>query len=248
MSDIEQLPSAWVEFGLGARQTLPLIVGAIPFGIIFGTLAESSGLTFAGAMAMSAFVFAGASQFIALGLLGVGTPWAIVVMTTFFVNLRHLLYSAGLISYLQSRHQWWRLALGFWLTDETFMVAIQRYQQTDRSPYKHWHQLGSSLAMYCSWQLCTLLGLTLGHRIPNAANWGLDFAMVATFIGMTIPYLSTCPMVVTAIVSGGTALLARSLPHQLGLMVAALMGIAAGLIVESRMTPLVTSERHKSTQ
>ena len=218
---------------MGARQTLPLIAGAIPFGIIFGTLAETNGLTFAGAMAMSAFVFAGASQFIALGLLGVGTPWAIVVMTTFFVNLRHLLYSAGLIPYLQSRSQWWRLALGFLLTDETFMVAIQRYRQTDRSPRKLWYQLGSGLAMYGSWQLCTLLGLTLGHRIPNAAEWGLDFAMVATFIGMTIPYLTTRPMVVTAIVSGGTALVARSLPHQLGLILAAMVGIAAGSSVES---------------
>ncbi|MEL7084359.1 MAG: AzlC family ABC transporter permease [Cyanobacteria bacterium J06597_1] len=236
MTDSARPLSAWVEFCMGARHTLPLIVGAIPFGLIFGTLAETNGLTFAAAMAMSAFVFAGASQFIALGLLGAGTPWAIVVMTTFFVNLRHVLYSAGLIPFLQSRSQWWRLALGFWLTDESFMVAIQRYQQPDRSPHKHWYQLGSALAMYGSWQVSTLLGLTLGERVPNAAEWGLDFAMVATFIGMTIPYLTTRPMVVTALVSGGIALAARSLPHQLGLMVAALTGIAAGLIVESRMS------------
>ena len=226
---------AWVEFGMGARQTLPLIVGAIPFGIIFGTLAESHGLTFAGAMAMSAFVFAGSSQFIALGLLGAGSPWGIIVLATFVVNLRHLLYSVGLIPYLQLLGQRWRLVLGFWLTDETFMVAIQRYQQDDLSPHKHWYQLGSALAMYVNWQLSTLVGLALGQRVSNAAEWGLDFAMVASFIGMTIPYLTTRPMVVTTIVSGGTALVVRSLPHQLGPIVAATVGITAGLLVEYRM-------------
>lgn len=223
----------WGEFWSGAKQTIPLIVGAIPFGIIFGTLAQTSGLSFAGALAMSACVFAGSSQFIALGLLGAGSPVAMVVLTTLIVNLRHLLYSVGLVPYLKSLGQGWKLPLGFWLTDETFMVAIQRYRQHDRSPYKHWFQFGSALSMYLNWQLCTLLGLTLGQNLPNAADWGLDFAMVATFIGMTIPYLVTRPMIATVVVSGLTALWARSLPHQLGLMVAAIAGIAVGVVLEN---------------
>ena len=225
------------EFWAGARQTIPLIVGAIPFGIIFGTLAQTSGLSFAAAAAMSAFVFAGSSQFIALGLLATGSPVGIIVMTTFVVNLRHLLYAVGLVPYLQGLSQGWKIALGFWLTDETFMVAIQRYQQPDPSPYKHWFQLGSALAMYGNWQLCTWLGLTLGQTMPNAANWGLDFAMVATFIGMTIPYLKTRPMVATVLVAGVTALVARSLPHQLGIMVAAIAGILVGVLLETIQKP-----------
>lgn len=227
--------SPWGEFWAGARQTIPLIVGAIPFGIIFGTLAQTSGLSFAGALAMSACVFAGSSQFIALGLLGTGTPVGIIVLTTLVVNLRHLLYSVGLVPYLRSLGQGWKAALGFWLTDETFMVAIQRYQQPDPSPYKHWFQLGSALSMYGNWQLSTWLGLTIGQQLPNAAEWGLDFAMVATFIGMTIPYLTNRPMVATVLASGIMALLARSLPHQLGLMVAALVGIGVGVTLENRL-------------
>jgi 4-azaleucine resistance transporter AzlC len=221
------------EFWAGARQTIPLIVGAIPFGIIFGTLAQTSGLSFGAAAAMSAFVFAGSSQFIALGLLATGSPVGMIVLTTLVVNLRHLLYAVGLVPYLQALGQGWKVALGFWLTDETFMVAIQRYQQPDPSPYKHWFQLGSALAMYSNWQLCTWLGLTLGETMPNAASWGLDFAMVATFIGMTIPYLKTRPMVATVLVAGITALLARSLPHQLGIMVAAIAGILIGVLLET---------------
>lgn len=232
-SDAAQPTSPWQEFWGGVRQTLPLIVGATPFGIIFGTLAPTHGLSFAGAMAMSACVFAGSSQFIALGLLGAASPLGIVVLTTWIVNLRHLLYSVGLVPYLGNVSQSWKLALGFWLTDETFMVAIQRYRRSDSSPYKHWFHLGSAVAMYLNWQLCTLLGLTLGQTLPSAANWGLDFAMVATFIGMTIPYLKTRPMVATVVVAGITALVARPLPHQLGLMGAAIAGIATGMMVET---------------
>lgn len=229
--------SPWQEFRAGARQTIPLIVGAIPFGIIFGTLAQTNGLSFVGTLAMSAFVFAGSSQFIALGLLGAGTPVGLIVLTTWVVNLRHLLYSVGLVPYLKGLSQSWKLGLGFWLTDETFMVAIQRYRQGDRSPYKHWFHLGSALAMYGNWQLSTLLGLTLGQNLPNAAAWGLDFAMVATFIGMTIPYLTNRPMVATVIVAGVTAVAARSLPHQLGLIVAAIAGVTTGMIAESQLKP-----------
>lgn len=228
-------PSPWQEFWAGAWHTIPLIIGAIPFGIIFGTLAPTSGLSLTGAMAMSACVFAGSSQFIALGLLNAGSPIGIIVLTTFVVNLRHLLYAAGLVPYLKHLEQRWKIALGFWLTDETFMVAIQRYRQADRSPHKHWFQLGSALAMYGNWQLCTLLGLTLGQTLPNAAHWGLDFAMAATFIGMTIPYLTTRPMVATVMVSGVAAVLARSLPHQLGIMVAAMAGISTGMLIEAHL-------------
>ncbi|MEM7795230.1 MAG: AzlC family ABC transporter permease [Cyanobacteria bacterium P01_C01_bin.118] len=221
----------WKEFWAGARQTIPLIVGAIPFGIIFGTLAQTSGLSFAGAMGMSAIVFAGSSQFIALGLLGTGTPLGMIVLTTWVVNLRHLLYAVSLVPYVKHLSQAWKLPLGFWLTDENFMVAIQRYRQEDSSSQKHWFQLGSALAMYVNWQLCTLLGLTLGQSVPSA--WGLDFAMVATFIGMTIPYLTNRPMVATVIVSGIMALLSHGLPHQLGLMVAAIAGILTGILTEN---------------
>ncbi|MEM0980122.1 MAG: AzlC family ABC transporter permease [Cyanobacteria bacterium P01_H01_bin.58] len=239
--DLARRTSPWQEFWAGARQTIPLIIGAIPFGIIFGTLAQNSQLSFVGALAMSACVFAGSAQFIALGLLAAGTPMGIIVLTTWVVNLRHLLYSVSLVPYLKSLSQAWKLPLGFWLTDETFMVVIQRYRQRDRSPYKHWFHLGSSIAMYSNWLLSTLVGLTLGQNIPNAAAWGLDFAMVATFIGMTIPYLVTRPMVATVIVAGTTAVVARSLPHQLGLIVAALAGILVGVSLENH---LKTREQH----
>lgn len=216
---------------------MPLIVGAIPFGIIFGTLALGSGLSLAATMAMSAFVFAGSAQFIAVGLLASGTGWPLIVLTTFVVNLRHALYSATLAPYVTHLPQRWQVPLAFWLTDETFAVVINRYtaeklHYAPDSPHKHWYYLGSALAMYGNWQICTLLGFTVGQMLPNAATWGLDFAMPVTFIGMVIPYLKNRPMVATTLVAGVVSLLAYNMPHKMGLMVAAVAGIAAGVIVE----------------
>ncbi len=224
--------SPLTEFIAGTKAIVPLVIGAIPFGIIFGTLAQSSGLSFGGAIAMSALVFAGSAQFIALGLLATGTALPIIILTTFVVNLRHLLYSLSLVTHVQRLSPVWKVILGFWLTDEVFAVVINRYNQSDRSIYKHWYYFGAAIFMYTNWQICTLVGLTIGHKMTDANSWGLDFAMSATFIGVVMPYLQNKPMVITVVVSGIMALLTQNFPYQSGLMVAATAGIIAGMIAK----------------
>lgn len=232
----QPLPQPRDEFVAGMRGIIPLVIGAVPFGLIFGTLSASSGLSMMGAIAMSTVVFAGSSQFIALGLLASGTALPIILLTTVVVNLRHVLYSISLVPHLRHLSRFWKLLLSFWLTDEGFVVAIARYHQADPSPHKHWYALGANMLMYGNWIFCTVLGVTVGQRIPNAAQLGLDFAMSATFIGMVIPYLTTRPMGIAVGVAGIVALLAYGLPHQLGLMAAAIAGIIAGTVAENYLS------------
>ncbi|MBN2658397.1 MAG: AzlC family ABC transporter permease [Spirochaetales bacterium] len=220
------------EFFTGMRDTFPLLLGAFPFGLIYGALAVSAGLSAPAVLAMSAIVFAGSSQFIAVGLVAAGAPVSIIILTTFVVNLRHMLYSAALLPDLKNLNQRWRFVLAFFLTDETFAVAAGRWRNSDDSPYKHYYQLGSSLAMYLNWQLWTLVGLLVGSRIPDAQAWGLDVAMVVTFIGMTIPYVRNRPMVMAVLTSAAVSLLSWQLPYKLGLILAAVAGIAAGVSME----------------
>lgn len=215
----------------GARDTLPLIAGAIPFGIIFGALAITAGLTPLATLGMSLFVYAGSAQFVAVGLIAQGTGVGLIVLTTFIVNLRHALYGASLAPHLRYLSHRWLLPLGFWLTDETYAVVISRFRQHGQSPHRHWYYLGSALAMYGNWQLCTVIGIFAGQHLQDMAEWGLEFAMVVTFIGIVMPMLSSRPMVVCALVAGGTALLLRELPHQLGLMVGAVAGVLAGMLL-----------------
>lgn len=208
------------------------MLGAFPFGMIYGTLAMTAGLSKGATMAMSAFVFAGSSQFIAVGLVAAHAPVAIIILTTFIVNLRHMLYSATLLPFLKKLPRKWRVALAFWLTDETFAVSVHRYHRKGSLDFAHWYQLGSSVAMYINWQIWCFVGMVLGDRIPDASNWGLDVAMPVTFIGMIIPFVKSWPMGICVLTAGAASLLTLSLPYKLGIMVSAFVGIGAGLAAE----------------
>ena len=214
----------------GAKATIPLIIGAIPFGILFGTLAGPSGLSVPATLAMSLVVFAGSAQFIALGLLasGAGVGVGIIVATTFVVNLRHLLYSAALVDTVKHLPQRWRVLMAFGLTDETFAAVSSRLLQKEHQATAHWYYLGSFLAMYGNWQLCTWLGVSLGEAFPDMTNWGLDFAMSVTFIGMVAPYLKSRPMWICVIAAGCMAMATWEMPHKLGLIVSAITAIFLG--------------------
>lgn len=227
------------EFFAGMRSMTPLIIGGIPFGIIYGALAVTSGISPWTALAMSLFVFAGSSQFIAVGLVAGGAALPVVVLTTFVVNLRHALYSASLAPYVRHLPQRWLLPLAAMLTDESFLVAIRRYERTDDSPNKHWYFLGANLGMYIPWQISTLVGILFGAVITDPARFGLDFAMSATFIGMLVPTIKSRPVVLVVVVAGVTAVLAYQLPNQLGLFLAAILGVAAGVVGE-RLWPSST--------
>ena len=239
------------EFIGGIRDTLPLEVGAIPFGIIFGALAVNSGLSPAAAMGFSLFVFAGSSQFIGSNLVAQGVGIPLIVFTTFIVNVRHALYGATLAPHMKHLSQRWLLPLGFLLTDETFVVVITRYNQPDKSPFKHWYHLGSSIFMYLNWNFWTFVGIVAGQSVPDLSQYGLAFAMDVTFIGMIMPQLKNRPMVLAALVAGLSAVALNNVPNKLGLIIAVFIGIAVGIIAETltgETTPVDTAVQPVTTE
>lgn len=112
----------------GARDTIPMMIGAAPFGVIFGTLVAGGPLAAWHGALMSLAVFAGSAQFIALGLIAGSASFAVVLATTLIVNLRHLLYSATLAPYVAHLPLRWRATLGALMTDEVFAVAYAHYR------------------------------------------------------------------------------------------------------------------------
>jgi 4-azaleucine resistance transporter AzlC len=222
------------EFFAGVRDTAPLVIGAFPFGILFGVLALTAGLPWWGTQAMSAFVFAGSSQFVAAGLLAAGTAYPLVVLTTFVVNLRHALYGATVAEYLRGLPRMWRVLLAFGLTDESFAIAITHYRDPTRgdAAHKHWYFLGANAAMFFPWQISTALGYTLGRALGDPLALGLDFALPVVFIAILIPQLKTRAGVLSALVAGLVAVLAFALPNKLGLLLAIGAGIIAGVGAE----------------
>jgi 4-azaleucine resistance transporter AzlC len=225
-------PERREQFLAGARDSAPMLLGAAPFAVIYGTLAITGGLSAAAAMAMSLFVFAGSAQFIALSLLAGGAGLAVVAFTTFVVNVRHALYSATLREHVAHLGARWRIPLAFALTDETFAVVQRHYAAPGSVEHKHWYYLGSCVAMYVNWVAWTAIGLWIGRSIDGLESLGLEFAMAATFTGIVAPLLRRRPAVAAAVAAGVVALVAHPLPYKLGLMLAAVAGVAAGAWVE----------------
>ena len=219
-------------FWEGVRAELPILIGVFPFGMIYGALAMNAGLSTLAAQLMSSIVFAGSAQFITTELVREAAPGLVIVLTIAVVNLRHMLYSASLAPYLASLSTRWKILLSYLLTDEAYAPTIIHYEKKGLTQYSHWFLLGAGLALWCTWQVSTALGIFLGATIPP--EWSLDFALPLTFIAMIVPVLKDRPAIAAAISAGIVALVAYSLPYSLGLIVAALVGIAIGTLLEGR--------------
>jgi 4-azaleucine resistance transporter AzlC len=226
----------------GLRDTIPLIVGTTPFAVIFGTVAVSAGLPPEMVFALSAIVFAGSAQFISVGLISGGAALPVIWLTTWVVNLRHALYSATMQPVTRTWPLPWRIVGAFWLTDECFAVLDRRLRacgEKDALPY----YLGSAIPFYVNWIAWSLAGVYLGSRIPGVATLGLDFAMIATFTAMIAPQLKALTPVAVAATAGSVAWAAHGLPYKLGLMLAALAGVAVGVLLDWRCRRRLADEK-----
>ncbi len=220
------------QFWAGARAEIPLLIGVIPFGLIYGALALNAGLSPAAAQMMSAIVFAGSAQFITAQLMHEATPGLVIVLTIAVVNLRHMLYSASMAPYIAALPIRWKALLSYLLTDEAYAPTILHYEKKGITPHVHWFWLGAGCTLWVFWQISTALGIFLGAAIPD--SWSLDFALPLTFIAMLVPVLRDRPGIAAALSAGVVALVAFSLPYKLGLILAALVGILVGTVLEAR--------------
>ena len=219
-------------FWAGVQAEIPLLIGVFPFGLIYGALALNAGLSRTAAQMMSSIVFAGSAQFITAQLVHESTPGFVIVLTIAVVNLRHMLYSASLAPYIASLSTRWKVLLSYLLTDEAYAPTIIHYEKEGITPYAHWFWFGAGCVLWTDWQLSTALGIFLGAAIP--ASWSLDFALPLTFIAMVVPVLRDRPAIAAALSAGAVALVAFSLPYKLGLILAALVGIVVGTVLEGR--------------
>jgi predicted branched-subunit amino acid permease len=143
-----------------------------------------------------------------------------------------MLYSASMAPYIASLPTRWKALLSYLLTDEAYAPTILHYEKNGITPYTHWFWLGAGCALWVFWQLSTALGIFLGAAIPE--SWSLDFALPLTFIAMLVPVLRDRPGIAAALSAGVVALVAFSLPYKLGLILAALVGIVVGTVLEGK--------------
>ncbi|MFM8876037.1 MAG: AzlC family ABC transporter permease [Anaerolineae bacterium] len=219
------------DFVAGLQGSLPILIGVIPFAMITGVGAVSVGLSFWETMGMSVLVFAGASQLVVFQLMSAGTPWIIMVLTAWVVNVRFTMYSATLAPYLQKLSTGRKALLAYMLSDQAFGVSMSRFVSTDRKIDHRWYFFGSALTIWLAWQVSAVVGTLLGALVP--ASLGFDFAFPLSFMALMFGALRDRPTVVGALTGGFIAVLAKGLPYNTGLVLATFLGIVAGYVAES---------------
>lgn len=209
----------------GIRSVLPILVGVVPFGLIYGVVAVSQGLGKLPAILFSSIVFAGASQIAAAELWGQGAPLVIVVATGLVINLRFLMYSASLAPHLPGLSPWQRWVGSYLLTDQAYAVSVVRFQR-GTPVHRFAFYFGGAITLWTTWQSSSIVGVLVGLQVP--ASWGLEFSVPLMFLALLIPTLRNRTPVLVALVSGIAAVVFHGLPLHLGLMAASMTGLAVG--------------------
>ena len=210
------------EFGRGFAAMAPLWLGVVPFGVVYAVIARDAGLSIVETQALSVFVFAGSAQFSAAGLFGAGAASIEIVLTTFLLNVRHVLY--GLSLGRRIRIDGWRRPLSaYFLTDEAFgVVAAQRAPTFG-------FLLGAEVSLFVTWNLATLGGALVGGAIPDPEELGVDLVFPLAFLALLVPLVRTRVELVVAVASGiGAYVVSQSLPGGIPIVVTGLGGSLLG--------------------
>jgi predicted branched-subunit amino acid permease len=212
----------------GVLDALPLFVPAVPFALVIGLAIGEAGINAFVGWSGSWIIFGGAAQLTLISLLGSGAAVAAATTAALVVNARHLMYSAALAPTFQRQPVWFRWLGPYILIDQLF--ALSSVQQERDEGWFRTYYLAAGATLWILWQLTTALGLAIGPVVPT--EWNLEFAVPILFIGLIVIGIDKSSKVVAALVGAGVTYLAAGLPNRAGLLVGAVVGVAAGTIVE----------------
>jgi predicted branched-subunit amino acid permease len=204
-----------------------VLLAVAPFGLITGVAMVASGIAPWMAMLMSVTVFAGASMIASAQLLASGTPLALVLLATAFINLRFMMYSASLRPHFAHAPLRWRLLVGYLVADNVVGLSAGRFADHPDDPAKLEFFLGVGAVIWIVWQAGVATGVGIGAGLP--ASWRLEFAAPLAFIAMSVPLIRDRAMLAAALASGVTVIAAYGLPLRLSIPLAALMGMGTGI-------------------
>jgi len=211
----------------GVIDIFPMLLGTAPFGVVFGAFALEMELSVLGGQGLSAFVFAGSSQFVGANLYGQGASLVVIFITTLFINLRHALYGAALAPKLSQIETRERILMSFFITDEAFAI-VSRFNIIASRYF--W---GTALAMYVNWQVWTFIGLLSGGYLKEYLSLNLGFLLVPAFIAIIIPQIKTKSSILCVTMAAVLSLVFANLPNQSGFIIAAVSAIIITVLFEN---------------
>lgn len=169
-------------FKIGVSSGIPIALGYMPVAFTYGFIAKTTGLSLWETVLMSVIVYAGATQYMALDMIAKGIGALEIVLTTFIVNIRHLLMSASLNEKVEKDARWKKAIYAYGITDETFSVAAVQNGKLATS-----YMFGLNLIAYTSWILFSGVGFLAGSSLPDLFQEGMSIALYALFIGLLVP-------------------------------------------------------------
>ena len=232
------------EFREGMRATASVAPGIAAWGLMTGVAMVKSGMSVIEAVAMTLLVYAGSSQLAAIPLIVAGAPAWVIWATGFCVNLRFVVFSLHLRSYLMHLPRWRRLVNGFLTADLSYAVFTSRFPQPAQDAPGQLAQesflAGNYFVTWVAWTGASLLGVALGNAIPSA--WGLGFAGVLCLVGVLCSLANTRLRLLSAAIAGAAAVAAYALPFKLNIVAAIAVAVLACFWLEGRL-PVARRER-----
>ncbi len=226
-TSVKENQDAHLIFKEGIKAAWPICLGYFPIGLAFGVLAQKAGLSPLEIGLMSLLVFAGSSQFIAVSMLISGATALSIVVTTFVVNLRHVLMSSSLAVYLRPASKAWAALFSYGVTDESFAVNLTRF----RNGHGDWRQaMVVNQTANAAWIASCLLGAFSGQFIPAGA-FGIDYALIAMFLCLLVFQLRGRLYAITAAIAGVLAIaLAVFVPGNGYIVIASILAATIGVV------------------
>jgi 4-azaleucine resistance transporter AzlC len=170
------------DFRAGARAAIPIVLGYLSIGLAYGVLGVAAGVPGWAVVSMSVLVFAGSAQLVAVSLLGQGAGAGELVAAALLLNLRHILYASALAPLLEPMTRGRLAWVAYELTDETFVVATQAAKQRGRLSFPF--EVGLNGISQLSWVGGSVLGVVAGSFVGDPERLGLDYALIAMFLGL----------------------------------------------------------------
>lgn len=219
-------------FRQGLHQSLPAALGIFTFGTITGVAVVGAGFGVPAALALGIVVYAGSATLVAMQLVLLGAPLAIIGLAAIVVNLRFVLYSITTEPIVRGRSRRFRALVSYMLSDNGFGLTMVRL--ANRVPGENLAEfiLGANIALYTIWAAGIVVGTALGAAIPP--SWSLEFMVTLTFLALGLGSVRDRPMAASFVAAGVVAVLTWDWPLRLGLIAASAAGIATGLAAEGR--------------
>jgi predicted branched-subunit amino acid permease len=216
------------DFAEGARAVSPLVPAAATVGLVTGVAAVAVGLSPVQSAAMSVAVNSPTVMLAAFQLLGERTPAVVVVAAALTVGLRFVIISLSIAPYFRRLGAAWRWVLAYLLWTPAYALSVEQFEREPETSRRGYY-LGTAVPLWLSFQAALVAGVALGPRVPD--GWGLEFVVPLAFIALLFRMLDDRPTVGAALVAGLVAVLAAPVPLNLGIVVAAVAGTTAGVLL-----------------